>query len=121
MAQSTHSADNVFPPVPPMPSSPPAVWFSQESPGPYGVFMNHSPHRVLYRNVTYPTAAHLYEAMKFIDTRPDVAEMICACPNVLELTPLAKRFEQFIRQDWPYKHLEFVRFCSIIVFGLFAD
>ncbi|KAF8204633.1 GTP cyclohydrolase II [Pholiota molesta] len=69
MAQSTHSADNVFPPVPPMPSSPPAVWFSQESPGPYGVFMNHSPHRVLYRNVTYPTAAHLYEAMKFIDTR----------------------------------------------------
>ena len=103
---STHSADAMFPPIPPNPSSPPAVRFDQDSP--FAIFMNHSPHRVIYRGVTYLTAAHLFEAMKFIDSHPDIAEHIRACPDVQALYSLTNQYSSSIRPDWPYIHLQAV-------------
>ncbi len=103
---STHSADAMFPPIPPNPSSPPAVRFDQDSP--FAIFMNHSPHRVIYRGVQYPTAAHLFEAMKFIDSHPDIADDIRACPDVQALYPLTNQYSSSIRPDWPYMHLQAV-------------
>ncbi|KAJ7837966.1 hypothetical protein B0H14DRAFT_2310687, partial [Mycena olivaceomarginata] len=41
----------------------------------YG-FTNHSPHPVTYNGKRYPTSEHLYQAFKFMDNRPDIAEGI---------------------------------------------
>ncbi|KJA29704.1 hypothetical protein HYPSUDRAFT_196051 [Hypholoma sublateritium FD-334 SS-4] len=119
VAASTHSADAMFPPVPPNPSSPPAVRFDQDSP--YAVFMNHSPHRVVYRSITYPTAAHLFEAMKFIDNHPDIAENIRACPDVNALYSLASQYTSSVRPDWVYTHLQYMDDVLLLKFRQHAD
>ncbi|KAF8885768.1 hypothetical protein BD779DRAFT_657778 [Infundibulicybe gibba] len=56
------------------------VRFNQQSR--FAGFMNHSPHRVLYANKTYPSATHLHEALKYLDHRPDLAERIRTCQNI---------------------------------------
>lgn len=96
-------------PVPPIPSSPPAIRFDQA--GKYAVFMNHSPHRIVWNNNTYPTALHLHEALKFMESRPDVSEKIRACERPEDVYPLSAAFQQFQRPDWGNVFLGFVRHC----------
>ncbi|KAJ7069051.1 hypothetical protein B0H15DRAFT_793826 [Mycena belliarum] len=43
---------------------------------PYYGFTNFSAHPVRYNGKEYPTSEHLFQAMKFLDTRPDIAEKI---------------------------------------------
>ncbi|KAJ3511336.1 hypothetical protein NLJ89_g4159 [Agrocybe chaxingu] len=94
-------------PVPPVPSSPPAIRFDQESPNLH-MFMNHSPHRILWQNKIYPSALHLHEALRFLDHRPDIAERIRNTPEVHDVYPLSMSYQQFQRPDWSQKYLDFM-------------
>lgn len=100
-------------PVPPVPTSPPAIRFDQT--GRYSAFMNHSPHRVIWRGLPYPTALHLHEALKFMDHRPDLAEKIRTCERPEDVYPLSATFHQFQRPDWGMVFLELVRWLYICV------
>jgi hypothetical protein len=93
-------------PVPPIPSSPPAIRFDQF--GKHAMFMNHSPHRVVWNNKTYPTALHLHEALKFMESRPDVAEQIRACERPEDVYPLSAAFQQYQRPDWGNVYMGYV-------------
>ncbi|KAF9534662.1 hypothetical protein CPB83DRAFT_842706 [Crepidotus variabilis] len=104
---SGSSPDQPMAPVPPVPSSPPAIRFGQQ--GKYAVFMNHSPHRVMWQGLAYPTALHLHEALKFIDVRPDLAEKIRACESPEEVYPLSATFHQHQRPDWGQVFLDMMK------------
>jgi len=78
------------------PSEP--VRFNHE--GVFSGFVNHSPHRVMWKNKIYPTALHLLEAMKFINNRPDLAERIRKTTEVTEMYPLSASFQEHVRPDW---------------------
>ena len=97
-ASSSLTTTTATTPVPPIPSSPPAIRFDQT--GKYSMFMNHSPHRVVWDSKTYPTALHLHEALKFMETRPDVAEKIRACEQPEDVYPLSAMFQKEQRSDW---------------------
>ncbi|KAJ7582637.1 hypothetical protein C8J56DRAFT_1028678 [Mycena floridula] len=79
----------------------PPIRFSQAENNPFSGFINHSPHRITYNGVLYPTATHLFEAMKFPHRR-DMAEQIRLARNVGDVYPLSASFEQEagIRPDW---------------------
>ena len=89
------------------PSGPPLY---PESPVPnilkfngYGEFaglLYHSPHTVLYQEELYPTALHLFEARKFLDHRPDLANCIKECERVEDVTMISAKLAEFTRRDW---------------------
>lgn len=85
-------------PAPAAPGVPP-VTFSHQSDELAG-FMNHSAHRVLHQNKTYPSALHLHEAFKFMDHRPELAERIRHCARVQEVYPLSASLQDQVRPDW---------------------
>ena len=93
------------PPVPganasmdmPVPSVGPPIKFDHT--GEYSGFVNHSPHRVLYKNKMYPTALHLLEAMKFMH-QPALQERIRTCKDVHDMYPLSASFQEHVRPDW---------------------
>lgn len=97
-------------PIPPPDSGPPPVRFDHQ--GPLAGFMNHSPHRVIHQNKTYPTALHLHEALKYLGHRPDLAEQIRHCTDVLDVYPLSATFHEFGRRDWGEVFLKTVRATS---------
>ena len=99
------------PPIPPHPTNPPTVKFDQTRS--YTQFMNHSPHRVMWKGLTYPTALHLHEALKFLDHRPDIAEMIRKCSSVHDVYPLSAKYVEFQRPDWGDQFLPLVTFLPI--------
>lgn len=76
-----------FPPPSPPPGEAPGVQDAVvvSSNTDYASFLNHSPHRVLYQNKTYPTAVHLFEAMKYLPHREDLADRIRTAPTVQEV------------------------------------
>ncbi|KAI0028427.1 hypothetical protein K488DRAFT_58656 [Vararia minispora EC-137] len=63
--------------------------------------MPQSPHAILYGDGYYPTALHLFEALKFLPHRPDIAEMIRQAPSNA-LARLSKRHARAMRADWDY-------------------
>ncbi|KAG6895866.1 hypothetical protein C0993_009015 [Termitomyces sp. T159_Od127] len=82
------SAQRAAPPRPRSP--PPPIYFNQNTP--YAGFLNHSPHSVSYERTTYPTAAHLIEASKFLPETPanaGVASAIRAAPDLADVYRLA--------------------------------
>jgi hypothetical protein len=69
----------------------------------YGEFaglLYHSPHNVVYEEDLYPTALHLFEARKFLDHRPDLADRIRQCERVEEVTAISAELAEFTRRDW---------------------
>jgi predicted NAD-dependent protein-ADP-ribosyltransferase YbiA (DUF1768 family) len=69
----------------------------------YGEFSGlsyHSPHTVVYEDDLYPTALHLFEARKFLDHRPDLADRIRHCEHVEEVTAMSAELTEFARRDW---------------------
>lgn len=72
-------------------------------------FLNHSPHRVMYKNKIYPSAMHLHEAMKFLETKPELAETIRTTENVEDVYPFTARLQVWVRPDWGSVFLEKVR------------
>ncbi|EGN95184.1 hypothetical protein SERLA73DRAFT_187510 [Serpula lacrymans var. lacrymans S7.3] len=66
----------------------------------YG-FTNFSPHPILYKRKRYPTSEHLFQAMKFIDHRPDIAERIRTCSDKPSVAfAEAHKFQTSVRPDW---------------------
>ena len=76
--------------------------------GDFAALLNHSPHTVVYRNLVYPTALHLYEAHKFLDHKPEIAEQI-RLSEVQWVTGISGLFEDFMRRDWGNIGLSTVR------------
>ena len=70
--------------------------------GEYSGLLYHSPHSVVYEEDLYPTALHLFLARKFLDHRPDLADRIRQCEDVVEVTALSAELAEFARRDWPH-------------------
>ena len=68
----------------------------------YTGLLFHSPHSILYQDMVYPTAMHLFEAHKFLDHRPDLAERIRRCEHVEGVTETIAELEDFARRDWDW-------------------
>ncbi|KAA1479174.1 DUF1768-domain-containing protein, partial [Dentipellis sp. KUC8613] len=85
-------------PVTPGSGSGPPVRFSGY--GQYAGFLHHSPHNILYDDELYPTALHLFEALKFLDHRPDIAERIRECQRAEEVYAISSSMAEYTRPDW---------------------
>ncbi|KAL4081358.1 DUF1768-domain-containing protein [Scleroderma yunnanense] len=96
---------NIVIPPPPVPESerPPPIKFNHL--GDLGGFVNHSRHRILYRNKTYPSAVHLLESMKFVD-KPDIAERIRLALDADEVYRLSTQYHEHVRPDWGHVFLK---------------
>ncbi|KAG1806449.1 uncharacterized protein HD556DRAFT_1436408 [Suillus plorans] len=81
----------------PVPDRGPPVKFDHT--GELSGFVNHSQHRVMYKNKMYPTAMHLLEAMKFTE-HPKLQERIRKCTDVGDMYPLSASFQDHVRPDW---------------------
>ncbi|RDB19938.1 hypothetical protein Hypma_013019 [Hypsizygus marmoreus] len=105
---SAHMQNAQFnPPVPerpvPEPTGPP-LYFNQDTD--LAPLLNHSPHRVIYKEKIYATAAHLVEAMKFMTTYPELAERIRECKEVAQVYPLSSKAWSRADKDWSSKFLQ---------------
>ncbi|KDR85875.1 hypothetical protein GALMADRAFT_234999 [Galerina marginata CBS 339.88] len=89
----------------PASNNPSSLQFDEET-AQIHAFLSHSQRQVTYRDRVYPTAMHLFEAMKFIDTRLDIAETIRNCADANSVHNLATKFEEFKRADWTTSHLD---------------
>ena len=52
------------------------------------------------RGSLYPTALHLFEALKSLDRRADVARRIRRCERIEEVTAISGEPSTFTRPDW---------------------
>lgn len=77
--------------------------------GEYSGLLYHSPHRVMYEEELYPTALHLFEALKFLEHRPDLADQIRLCERVEDVTAISASFAEHTRRDWGNVALATVR------------
>lgn len=66
----------------------------------YAGFMNHSPHRVVFEDREYPTATHLFEAMKFMPDHPELAEAIRLTKDPIDAYFLSADSASLARADW---------------------
>jgi hypothetical protein len=76
--------------------------------GDYSGLLCHSPHNVMFEEDLYPTALHLFEARKFSDHRPDLADRIRACERVEGVAAIRAEQAEFTRQDWGHVALSTV-------------
>ncbi|KZT01034.1 DUF1768-domain-containing protein [Laetiporus sulphureus 93-53] len=67
---------------------------------PYYEFTNFSPHPVEFAGKVYPTAEHLFQAHKFLDTDPALAERIRRLPSARAALEEAARSRRLQRSDW---------------------
>ncbi|KAG7097538.1 hypothetical protein E1B28_004877 [Marasmius oreades] len=99
------------PPIQPQYSSTaPPITFSQLSSHPESGLLNHSSHRIVYTNPlarnqpashqTYPTAAHLFEALKYLPHHPEHAAAIREAPTVADVYRLSSQWDADVRPDW---------------------
>lgn len=59
-----------------------------------------TPADVAYGDRVYPTAAHLFEAFKFLGYRNDLAERVRRTRDFNTLALLIADLETFVRPDW---------------------
>ncbi|KAJ7024029.1 hypothetical protein C8F04DRAFT_166492 [Mycena alexandri] len=71
-----------------------------------GPFRTRSPHPVKYNGKEYPTAEHLFQAFKYMDNRPDIAERI----RTISQSP-NKAFRYSMTQ-LEHQHLDWDRMCT---------
>lgn len=64
-----------------------------------------SPHRVLYHDMLYPSAQHLFEAFKFMETYPELLPRLQSC-NFDELRSLVGRYLHRAMEGWEDKRAE---------------
>lgn len=96
--------------IPQPPPPPPFYFYYPDEPG-WG-FTNFSPHKILYKKLLYPTAEHLYQAMKFLPSKggggdPELAERV----RTLSERPEDARViaQQFIKRARPdYREMRIV-------------
>ena len=68
--------------------------------GEYSGLLFLSPHTVFYEDALYPTALHLFEALKFLKHRPDLADKIRLCEHVEDVAAISAPFAAHTRRDW---------------------
>jgi len=87
----------------------PQVIFFYESTRPHYGFTNFSPHEVTFRGKLYPTSEHLFQAFKFLEHRPLLAEHIRTAGKQARVAlSEARRFNPEVRRDWFEKNVEFM-------------
>ncbi|KAF8520778.1 DUF1768-domain-containing protein, partial [Hysterangium stoloniferum] len=62
-----------------------------------------SPHKILYKKKLYPTAAHLWDAHKFLKYHPELAERIrTTSHSPMEMSRLSWVYQMqgYVREDW---------------------
>ncbi|VDC01880.1 unnamed protein product [Peniophora sp. CBMAI 1063] len=79
--------------------SPQTIYFYDKN-QPYYFLTNFSPHPVEWKERIYPTAEHLFQAVKFIHQYPDIAEEIRMCSRASEALAKARRYQDYRRPDW---------------------
>jgi len=68
---------------------------------PFYGFTNFSPHSVMYEGKRYPTSEHLFQAFKFMEHRPHLAEHIRTVSDKPSMAlSEARRFQPEVRTDW---------------------
>ncbi|KAG6330964.1 hypothetical protein ID866_8125 [Astraeus odoratus] len=68
---------------------------------PYYGFTNFSPHPVEYQGKIYPTSEHLFQSLKFLPHRPELAEHMRTCSDrPRAVFDEAHRFNPEVRPDW---------------------
>ncbi|KAG9312801.1 hypothetical protein JVU11DRAFT_6217 [Chiua virens] len=68
---------------------------------PYYGFTNFSSDPVEYKGKRYPTSEHLFQSLKFLDHRPELAEHIRTCsPRPRVVFDETHRFNPEVRSDW---------------------
>ncbi|KAN0101286.1 hypothetical protein V8E55_001270 [Tylopilus felleus] len=73
---------------------------------PYYEFTNFSAHEVVYEGRRYPTSEHLFQAFKFLDGHPQIAERIRTCgPKPMIAFDEAHRHKTAVRSDWSKVHV----------------
>ncbi|KAH8096614.1 hypothetical protein BXZ70DRAFT_326627 [Cristinia sonorae] len=84
--------------------SPRPTMLRMDSIGPFADLLHFSSHPVHYKNKLYPTAYHLYEAMKYLDHRPDIAERIRTSGSgregVERAGEVSRDYTAHVRPDW---------------------
>ncbi|KAF9218939.1 DUF1768-domain-containing protein [Gyrodon lividus] len=74
---------------------------------PYYEFTNFSPHDVTYEGKRYPTSEHLFQAFKFMDAHPHIAERIRTCgEKPMQAFDEAHKYQSTARSDWAQVHVE---------------
>ena len=74
--------------------------FGENGDSEFSGLLYYSPHSVAYQDELYPTVLHLFEARKFVDHRPDLAERIRLCERIEEVTAVSAELAEFMRRDW---------------------
>ncbi|KAJ7492059.1 hypothetical protein FB451DRAFT_1022046 [Mycena latifolia] len=68
---------------------------------PYYGFTNFSPHPVEYKGKSYPTSEHLFQAFKFMEKRPDIAEKLRTISKFpRDVFQEAHKQHAHVRSDW---------------------
>ncbi|KAJ6495952.1 DUF1768-domain-containing protein [Mycena vulgaris] len=67
---------------------------------PYYGFTNSSAHPVKYNGKVYPTSEHLFQAFKYMDLRPDIAEQIRACKSLSKVFKHSRAHLAHQHPDW---------------------
>ncbi|KAL1675880.1 hypothetical protein EV122DRAFT_267808, partial [Schizophyllum commune] len=81
-------------------SSPKSILFYHKH-DPYYGFTNFSDHPVIFEGKTYPTSEHLFQASKFLEYRPLLAEHIRKVSRRPAVAfSEARRFQPEVRPDW---------------------
>ncbi|KAJ7757552.1 hypothetical protein B0H16DRAFT_1537045 [Mycena metata] len=83
----------------------PVILFYEQR-NPYYSFTNLSPHAVAFNGEMYPTSEHLFQAFKFLECHPDVAQKIRLCKKPSDAWAEAARHKTKIRADWHGVHVE---------------
>lgn len=76
------------------------IRFTGDPNSPYYGFLQHSNHTILYEEDLYPTGLHLYEAMKFLRGRFDIAEMIRTAETPQDVFRISFENSDAQREDW---------------------
>ncbi|TFK46916.1 hypothetical protein OE88DRAFT_1637477 [Heliocybe sulcata] len=72
-------------------------------------FLPHSPHRVLYQGELYPSAFHLFEALKFLrNERHDIAARIREMENPADVHPLSERMKEYAKEGFERELMEYM-------------
>ncbi|KAG8945931.1 hypothetical protein FRC04_012183 [Tulasnella sp. 424] len=94
------------PPMPPPKRQPRPILFYEETEK-YYEFTNSAPYPVHFRGKKYPTSEHLFQARKFLDHRPLLAEHIRRGSDRPRFAfKEARRLAPEIRPDWKEKCIE---------------
>ncbi|KAG8893168.1 hypothetical protein FRC00_010912, partial [Tulasnella sp. 408] len=92
--------------LPVKPPKPKPLLFYEENEK-YYEFTNFAPYSVIFRGKVYPTSEHLFQARKFLDHRPLLAEHIRKGSERPRFAFIeARRFAPETRSDWKEKSIE---------------